>query len=94
MTPVEMKFHLNLNGDTFQTFVDHSYALNDALGALRKALGNMRPHGRNYQTLGGDYSEYNSDRKLNVEAWEAVNRLEAYYDAHVHQLVKQEGSAR
>lgn len=44
----------NMNGDTAQTLYDQSRGVYEAAEALLAAMARAMPHGRNYQTIGGD----------------------------------------
>jgi len=45
-----MEFKINNNGDSVKTMTEHYLNLSKAIEAMSKALNEMHPHGRNYQT--------------------------------------------
>ena len=56
-----MEFQINNNGDTYEAYVSKYRSLCDAIDQLSTALGEMHPHGRNYQTCDSPIEAHRKD---------------------------------
>lgn len=67
-----MKPKININGTDKQALIDMRMDARDALGKTIQAMGEMRPHGRDYQ---GFPDEYKKDFAIHQERMASLNKL-------------------
>lgn len=87
-----MQFQLNNNGDSYETLSKQLADCQNAAKALREAVANAFPHGRNYQTHGDQAA---SMRDADVVLFANMAGTVAHFEAAMEQarieLMKQKG---